>query len=58
MLITRKKGYFSRKGNQRFDQLEKELNFGFSRCGSLVLAFSEEELEKLEEIKSNGEKTG
>jgi len=54
----KKKGYFSRKGNQRFDQLEKELNFGFSRCGSLVLAFSEEELEKLEEIKSNGEKNG
>ena len=54
----KKKGYFSRKGNQRFDQLEKELNFGFSRCGSLVLAFSEEELEKLEEIKLNGEKNG
>ena len=54
----KKKGYFSRKGNQRFDQLEKELNFGFSRCGSLVLAFSHEELEKLKEIKSNGEKNG
>lgn len=50
------KGYFSRKGNQRYDQLEKELNFGFSRCGSLVLAFNEDDLKKLKEIKSNGEK--
>jgi glycerol-3-phosphate dehydrogenase len=55
---SKRKGYFSRKGNQRFDQLEKELNFGFSRCGSLVLAFSQEELENLKEIKLNGEKNG
>lgn len=55
---SKKKGYFSRKGNQRFDQLEKELNFGFSKCGSLVLAFSEDELNDLKDIKQNGEKNG
>ena len=55
---NKKKGYFSRKGNQRFDQLEEELNFGFSRCGSLVLAFSQQELGHLEEIKLNGERNG
>lgn len=48
------KGLFSRKGNQMFDQLEEELNFGFSRCGSLVLAFSEDEKLHLEKIIENG----
>jgi len=52
------KGYFSRKGNQMFDDLEKELNFGFSRCGSLVLAFSEEERVHLDSIIENGIKNG
>jgi glycerol-3-phosphate dehydrogenase len=55
---SKMKGYFCRKGNQRYDLLEKELNFGFSRCGSLVLAFTEEELESLKKIKENGEKNG
>jgi len=52
------KGYFSRKGNQMFDRLEEELNFGFSRCGSLVLAFSQEERKHLEKIIENGLKNG
>ncbi len=52
------KGYFSRRGNQMFDKLEEELNFGFSRCGSLVLAFSQEEREHLEKIMENGRKNG
>ncbi len=52
------KGYFSRKGNQMFDKLEEELNFGFKRCGSLVLAFSEEERSHLEKIIENGVKNG
>ena len=52
------KGYFSRKGNQMFDRLEEELNFGFSRCGSLILAFSQEEREHLKKIIENGLKNG
>jgi len=52
------KGYFSRRGNELFDELEKELNFGFKRVGSMVLAFSEEELKRLEKLKENGIKNG
>lgn len=55
---NKSKGYFSRKGNQMFDRLEEELNFGFSRCGSLVLAFSQEEREHLKKIIENGLKNG
>lgn len=29
------------KGNQMFDQLDAELHFGFRKCGSMVLSFSE-----------------
>ncbi len=52
------KGFFSRRGNQMFNRLEEELNFGFSRCGSLVLAFSPEEMEDLKKIMENGVKNG
>lgn len=55
---NKSKGYFSRRGNQMFDRLEEELNFGFSRCGSLVLAFSQEERDHLEKIIENGQKNG
>lgn len=53
-----KKGYYSRKGNRLFHQLNKELNFGFEECGSLVLAFSDEDTASLEHLKANGEKNG
>lgn len=52
------KGYFSRKGNRMFEKLNKELNFGYEECGSLVLAFDESEVEALEELKENGIKNG
>ncbi len=52
------KGFFSRRGNQMFNRLDEELNFGFSRCGSLVLAFSPEEREDLKKIMENGVKNG
>lgn len=54
----KKKGFFSRKGNQMFDDLERDLNFGFKRCGSLVLAFSEEERLHLDTILKNGALNG
>ncbi|MCS5421397.1 MULTISPECIES: NAD(P)/FAD-dependent oxidoreductase [Psychrilyobacter] len=53
-----KKGYFSHRGNILFDKLEKELNFGFERIGSLVLAFDNEEMKTLSEIMENGKKNG
>ncbi len=52
------KGYFSRKGNRLFKQLNEELNFGYEECGSLVLAFSESELEALNQLLDNGRLNG
>jgi len=51
-----KKGYFSHRGNILFDQLNKELNFGFEKIGSLVLAFDNEEIKTLSKIIENGKK--
>lgn len=52
------KGYFSRKGNRMFKQLNDELNFGYLECGSLVVAFDEEELDILHHLMENGIKNG
>jgi glycerol-3-phosphate dehydrogenase len=52
------KGYFSRKGNRMFQQLNEELHFGYLECGSMVLAFEEEDLLTLKQLKENGEKNG
>ncbi len=52
------KGYFSRKGNRMFRDLDQELNFGYLECGSLVVGFTEEDLEELLRLKANGEKNG
>jgi len=51
-----KKGYFSHRGNILFEKLNKELNFGFEKIGSLVLAFDEEEIKTLSQIIENGKK--
>ncbi len=42
------------EGNRMFEQLEKELNFGYRKTGSLVLAFSDEEKENLEKLYEYG----
>lgn len=47
-----------RAGNRAFPKLDLELNFGYLECGSLVLAFSQEELCVLEDLKANGIKNG
>ena len=36
------KARFNVKGNLMFDQLAADLDFGFSRCGSYVIAFDDE----------------
>ena len=48
------KGGLCYKGRKQFDQLDKELNFGFEKIGSLVLAFEEEQLETLKSLYENG----
>ena len=42
------------RGNEMFDQLQKELDFPFKRTGSMVLCFDESELPKLEELRQRG----
>ena len=46
------------EGNYLFDGLAKNLDFSFKRNGALILAFDEEEMEKIYELKSNGDKLG
>lgn len=45
-------------GNRMFDKICRELDVPFSRCGSLVLAFSEEEKEGLKELMERGRVNG
>ena len=52
------KGYFSRRGNRMYKELDKELHFGYLECGSLVLAYDDGDYKKLLELKENGEKNG
>ena len=52
------KGRLCYKGRMQYEQLNKELNFGFSKIGSLVIAFDEKDLDELEKLKENGEKNG
>ncbi len=52
------KAFFVYKGNQLYTQWNKELNFGIQRCGSLVLAFNDEQTQALHALKQNGLKNG
>lgn len=45
-------------GNQMYEQLEHDLNFGYRRTGSLVLAFHANELPKLRELLDWGIRNG
>ena len=52
------KGRLCYKGRTQYEQLNKELNFGFDPIGSLVLAFTEEEKAGLYDLLENGKKNG
>ncbi|KAI9011427.1 glycerol-3-phosphate dehydrogenase [Gaertneriomyces semiglobifer] len=52
------KSKVAHRGNLMFEQLDKELNFGFRRTGALVLCYSPEEITGLRELMENGEKNG
>lgn len=45
-------------GSKKMEKLSKELDFSYKKNGSLVLCFEEKDLDKLEELKSRGEKNG
>ena len=46
------------EGNEMMDELASKLQFPFKRNGALVLAFSEDELKRVKELKTNGEEIG
>ncbi len=48
------KGRLCYQGRIQYDKLNEELNFGFSKIGSLVLNFSKEGNQKLKELYENG----
>jgi glycerol-3-phosphate dehydrogenase len=52
------KGDLCIRGNRMFDRLDQELQFGFKRTGSLVLAFNSEDMHTLEGLLENGRKNG
>lgn len=45
---------FCWRGNQMFSQLDAELNFGYQKNGSLVLAKSDDDMKHLEELLQRG----
>lgn len=52
------KSKLCRKGNRMYDRLNRELNFGYDERGSLVLAFTEEEIQSVYALLENGRKNG
>ncbi len=52
------KGELCIKGNQMYDQLEEELNFGFRRTGAIVVGFDKDDEERLKEIYQNALRVG
>lgn len=49
---------FCVEGNKNFDEVAKELDIPFKRTGKLVVGFTEEDKEKLIEMKEQGEANG
>ena len=52
--LTTLKGRLEILGNVMFDRLQYELGFPFRRCGIVVAAFSEEEMETVRKLYSRG----
>ena len=52
------KAKFNVLGNEKMEQLSKDLEFPFKRNGSLVLTFDEKGRDRLEELKKQGEENG
>lgn len=49
---------FCWKGNQMFATLDRELRFGYQKNGSLVVAFNDNDMQHLKELKQRGETNG
>ena len=46
------------RGSEMMEELSRELDFSYDRCGSLVLCLSKEDLPKLRELYENGVRNG
>ena len=46
------------KGNSMFEEFSKKLNFDFKKIGSMVLAFDDEGIKKIESLLERGKKNG
>ena len=46
------------RGSEMMEELSRELDFSYDRCGSLVLCLSEDDLPKLKELYENGVRNG
>lgn len=53
-----RKAHYNMAGNRCFEQLSEELDFPFSRCGSLVVAFEEDDFSMLERLRQQGIQNG
>ncbi len=52
------KAKLNREGNERMEQLSKDLDFSFKRNGSMVICCEESGMDTLKKLMSNGEKNG
>lgn len=52
------KARFNVKGNLMFDQLAADLDFGFNRCGSYVIAFNDEDMKTIDKLMEQGRING
>ncbi len=52
------KAKLNREGNERMEQLSKDLDFSFKRNGSMVICEEESGMETLKKLLANGEKNG
>ncbi len=52
------KGRMCYQGRKQYEQLNRELNFGFDPIGSMVLSFNEDDLPELQALLENGKLNG
>lgn len=52
------KARFNVEGSRMMEELSRQLDFPYRRCGALVLCFDEADIPRLEELKARGERNG
>ena len=52
------KARFNVEGSRMMEELSRQLDFPYRRCGALVLCFDEADIPRLEELKARGQRNG